>query len=116
VSGEKEEMVVPRSFLDMGVAEKDEASQQVSEEKLRESKSVVDLIHRCKGSEKDIEDKLDCVRESSKARMEGDQELSNKVPKLDQSSETLSMIKKARVSVRARSDSTMVSKLYNKQK
>ncbi|QCE01749.1 WRKY transcription factor 33 [Vigna unguiculata] len=109
VSGEKEEMVVPRSFLDMGVAEKDEASQQVSEEKLRESKSVVDLIHRCKGSEKDIEDKLDCVRESSKARMEGDQELSNKVPKLDQSSETLSMIKKARVSVRARSDSTMIA-------
>ncbi|KAG2390818.1 WRKY transcription factor [Vigna angularis] len=108
VDGEKEEMV-PRSFLDIGVAEKDEASQQPSEEKLRESKSVVDLMHRCKGNEKDVEDKLDCGRESSKARMEGDQELSNKVPKLDQNSETLSMIKKARVSVRARSDSTMIA-------
>lgn len=115
VDGEKEEMV-PRSFLDMGVAEKDEASQQSSEEKLRESKSVVDLMHRCKGNEKDVEEKSDCGRESSKARTEGDQELSNKVPKLDQNSETLSMIKKARVSVRARSDSTMVSKLNNKQK
>ncbi|KAK7371995.1 hypothetical protein VNO80_05362 [Phaseolus coccineus] len=108
VSGEKEDMV-PRSFLDMGVTEKDEASQQPSEEKLRESKSVVDLMHQSKGSEKDIEDKLDCGRESSKARMEGEQELSSKVPKLDQNSETLSMIKKARVSVRARSDSTMIA-------
>jgi len=100
VNGEKEEMV-PRSFLDMAVPEKDE-------EKLRDSKSVVDLMHQCKGSDKDVEEKLECGRESTNARMEGEHELSNRVPKLDQSSETLSMIKKARVSVRARSDSTMV--------
>lgn len=104
MSGEKEEMV-PRPFLEMGVSEKEE---QPSEEKVK-----VDLMHQCKGSEKEIEDKLDSGRESSKAsRME---QLSTKLPKLDQNSETLSMIKKARVSVRARSDSTMVSKLSNKQ-
>ncbi|KAK8467175.1 hypothetical protein PHAVU_008G270500 [Phaseolus vulgaris] len=101
VSGEKEEMV-PRPFLEMGVSEKEE---QPSEEKVK-----VDLMHQCKGSDqKEIEDKLDCGRESSKARMEADQQLSTKLSKLDQNSETLSMIKKARVSVRARSDSTMIA-------
>ncbi|KAK7385979.1 hypothetical protein VNO78_31993 [Psophocarpus tetragonolobus] len=116
VIGEKEDMV-PRSFLDIGVAEKDESSQQSSEEKLRDqSKSIVELMDQCKGHGKDIavlEDKLDSGKESStKARMEGrqaGQEFSNKVPKLDQASETISMIKKARVSVRARSDSSMIA-------
>ncbi|TKY57327.1 WRKY transcription factor 6 [Spatholobus suberectus] len=115
VIGEKEDMV-PRSFLDMGVAEKDEPSQQSSEGKLRESKSMVDMTDQCKGHGKDIvvleADKLDSGNESSKARMEGrhaDQEFSNKVPRLDQASETMSMIKKARVSVRARSDSSMIA-------
>ncbi|CAJ1971432.1 unnamed protein product [Sphenostylis stenocarpa] len=107
-NAEKEDMV-PRSFLDMAVAEKEEASQQSSEEKLREGKSMVDLMHQRKSNGKDIEDKLDRGRESSKARMESDQEISNKDPRMDQTSETLSMIKKARVSVRARSDSTMIA-------
>lgn len=108
--------MVPRSFLDIGVAEKDEPnSQQSSEGKLRESKSMVELGHG-----KDIAVleayKLDSTagRESTKARMEGrqistEQEFSNKVPRLDPASETMSMIKKARVSVRARTDSSMVS-------
>ncbi|XP_029128609.1 WRKY transcription factor 6 isoform X2 [Cajanus cajan] len=103
VIGEKEEMV-PRSFLDMGVGEKDEGSQQSSEGK---------LMDQCKGHGKDVLDadnnKLDSGRESSKARMLADQELSTKVPRLDPASETMSMIKKARVSVRARSDSSMIA-------
>jgi len=115
--------MVPRSFLDIGVAEKDEPnSQQSSEGKLRESKSMVELGHG-----KDIAVleayKLDSTagRESTKARMEGrqistEQEFSNKVPRLDPASETMSMIKKARVSVRAKSYSSMVGKLYNKIK
>ncbi|KAG4402861.1 hypothetical protein GLYMA_02G293400v4 [Glycine max] len=115
VIGEKEDMV-PRSFLDIGVAEKDEPnSQQSSEGKLRESKSMVELGHG-----KDIAVleayKLDSTagRESTKARMEGrqistEQEFSNKVPRLDPASETMSMIKKARVSVRAKSYSSMIA-------
>ncbi|XP_006576123.3 probable WRKY transcription factor 31 [Glycine max] len=108
--------MVPRSFLDIGVAEKDEPnSQQSSEGKLRESKSMVELGHG-----KDIAVleayKLDSTagRESTKARMEGrqistEQEFSNKVPRLDPASETMSMIKKARVSVRAKSYSSMIA-------
>ncbi|RDX80106.1 WRKY transcription factor 6, partial [Mucuna pruriens] len=112
VIGEKED-IVPRSFFDMGVGEKDEASQQSSEGKLRESKNMVELIDQCKGHGKDVvleadNNKLDSGRESSKAR-NADQEFSNKVPRLDQASETMSMIKKARVSVRARSDSSMIA-------
>lgn len=121
MTGEKED-IVPRSFLEIDVAEKDEVSQQTSERKLRESKTMVELMDQSKGHGKDVvlEDKLDSGKESSKTRMEGrhaDQEFANKVPRLDQTAETMSMIKKARVSVRARSDSSMVSRLYkNKMK
>ena len=125
--------MAPRPFLDMGVAgfgEKDKPSQQSPEVKLRESKSLVDLME-CKAQQictsKDIildKDKLDSGRDNSSAttdRSTAEQGfpgwLSNKVPRLnsfrdvDQASETMSMIKKARVSVRARSESSMVSKL-----
>lgn len=123
--------MVPRPFLEMGIAgfaEKDKPSQQSSEgSKLRESKSMANLME-CKTTQQ-ICTRRDLVldsnnKDSSKARMEespADQAfpsgwLSNKVPRLnsfmdvDQASETMSMIKKARVSVRARSESSMVSK------
>ncbi|KAL2316724.1 hypothetical protein Fmac_030600 [Flemingia macrophylla] len=101
--GEKEEMVA-RSFLGMVVGEKDEGPRQTSamDQSKGHGKDVV--------MEADNNNKLDSGRESSKARMHADQELSNKVPRLDQASpETISMIKKARVSVRARSDSSMIA-------
>ncbi|KAJ1389540.1 WRKY domain [Sesbania bispinosa] len=108
----KGEDVDPRPILDMGFAEKDES-------KLRESKSMVDLMD-CKARKLDNNvvleaadnNKVDCgSRENSKSRM--DQALFNKVPRLsslgDQASETMSMIKKARVSVRARSETPMIA-------
>ncbi|XP_027368591.1 probable WRKY transcription factor 31 [Abrus precatorius] len=123
VNEEKEDLIA-RPFLEMGVAEKDEPShsQQSPGVKLRENKSMVDLMDQCKGQDIAVlePDKVDSGKESSKARMEekhshADQALipsgclSNKVPRLDQASETMSMIKKARVSVRARSDSSMIA-------
>ncbi|XP_061342209.1 WRKY transcription factor 6-like [Gastrolobium bilobum] len=118
----KEDMVPTRSFLEMGVAEKDESSQQSSKGELRESKSKVELME-CKTHQicttKDLvldPYKLDSGRESSKARVELQAFpgwISNEVPRLssfkDQASETMSMIKKARVSVRARSESSMIA-------
>ncbi|KAK7300029.1 hypothetical protein RJT34_10860 [Clitoria ternatea] len=109
VIGEKEEMVPNRrSFSEMGVTEKDEHSQQSSE---KEGKSMVDLRDQ---QNKDIVSLEADARENSKRRRElgrhGDQAFPpNKVPRLDQESETMSMIKKARVSVRARSDSSMIA-------
>ena len=119
----KKEALISRPFLDMCSAEKDEPSQQSSEGKLPESKGMVDLME-CKTqkicSSRDIvqldTDKPDSGRDSAKSGRdrETSEWLSNKVTRLssfrdaDQASETMSMIKKARVSVRTRSESSMV--------
>ncbi|XP_019462346.1 PREDICTED: probable WRKY transcription factor 31 isoform X1 [Lupinus angustifolius] len=117
----KKEGMVPRQFLEMGgFSERDKAFQQYLEgSKLRESKSMIELM------ESNTVQALEPTKDnSSKARtMEenpGDQAfqgcLSNKVPKLnslmghvDQASETMAIIKKARVSVRTRSESSMIA-------
>ncbi|CAL0307385.1 unnamed protein product [Lupinus luteus] len=129
----KRESTVPRPFLEMGgFAGRDKAfSQSFEGSKLRESKSVVELMEPknvqqiCTTSSgnivlepnKDTNSKARIMEESP-----SDQEfqlgwLSNKVPRLnslrdhnvDQPSETMSIIKKARVSVRARSESSMIA-------
>ncbi|KAK7320361.1 hypothetical protein VNO77_29770 [Canavalia gladiata] len=122
VKGEKEDMA-PRSFLEMnGVVEKDEGSnsQQSSEGKVRESKSmdqckrqqeIVSLEAETEAEAEAVADhKVDSAKESSsRNRMDQTFPSGYKVPRLDQASETMSMIKKARVSVRATSDSTMIA-------
>ncbi|TKY46932.1 WRKY transcription factor 6 [Spatholobus suberectus] len=129
--GEKDDMI-PRPFFDIGVAIKEETSPRYSKGKLRESKSMIDLIE-CKTQKicTSIDvveldpDKLDSGRDSAKSRRDQHESSSDKaIPgrlssndvarlsslrEVDQASETMSMIKKARVSVRARSESSMIS-------
>ncbi|KAL6284029.1 hypothetical protein ACE6H2_014958 [Prunus campanulata] len=120
--------IVPRQFMDMGRAEKDELS-QCSLEGCRSQD--------CSGSppQNDIIESMECCKSTSHVLhrdLSGristtnggedspDQEFQGWIPKkvskmmsprdVDQaSSETMSMIKKARVSVRARSDASMIS-------
>ncbi|KAK7305159.1 hypothetical protein VNO77_43059 [Canavalia gladiata] len=128
----KKDGMIPRPFLDIGIAIKEEPSEQDSKGKLQENKSMVDLIESktqkfC--TNKDVEldpiSKLDSSKDdttkSRKNQLENPTNKaflgwpSNEVTRLssfrdvDQTSETMSMVKKARVSVRARSDSSMIS-------
>ncbi|KAL1307444.1 hypothetical protein HN51_049370 [Arachis hypogaea] len=124
----KKEDMVGRTFLDMGVAgfgEKDnDPSQQSSDIKLGaggESKSMVDNNNNNIVLEKDNNNnKVDGGNRERNTTMVTDEGLSgwlsNKVSTrlnsfrdVDQASETMSMIKKARVSVRARSESSMIA-------
>ncbi|QCD78277.1 WRKY transcription factor 33 [Vigna unguiculata] len=108
--GKKVDMI-SRPFLDIGVATKEENSQQYSKGKLQESKSTMDMIESKK-------QKICTNREVTE--LEAPEKaiprwLSNEVTtrsssfNVDEASETMSMIKKARVSVRARSVSSMIS-------
>jgi len=110
MKGKKVDMI-SRPFLDIGVATKEENSQQYSKGKLQESKSTMDMIESKK-------QKICTNREVTE--LEAPEKaiprwLSNEVTtrsssfNVDEASETMSMIKKARVSVRARSVSSMVS-------
>lgn len=115
--------MVPRQFIEMGLGEKGEPnSQQFPEGKLGESKSMVDLLDHQDHYNNKMDGANNKARRDNAIDERADNHeaiipgwLSNKVPKLssskrdvDQTSETLSMIKKARVSVRARSESSMV--------
>ncbi|OIW16365.1 hypothetical protein TanjilG_19081 [Lupinus angustifolius] len=128
----KRECRVPRPFLEMGgFSGRDKPFQQSLEGSMqRECKSVVELMEN-KTVHQICTKRDNIVLEpnkdnNSKARImeesPSDQEfqlgwLSNKVPRLnslmdhnvDQPSETMSIIKKARVSVRARSESSMIA-------
>ncbi|KAK7387112.1 hypothetical protein VNO78_27624 [Psophocarpus tetragonolobus] len=128
----KQDNTSPKPFLDIGVAKKDETSQQYSKGKLRDSKSKIDLIE-CKNQKvftnEDVVElnsfTLDSGRDNAKSRRDNQHEnqsdktipgwLSNEVTRLsspkndDQTAATMSMIKKARVSVRAKSVSSMIS-------
>ncbi|CAJ1964059.1 unnamed protein product [Sphenostylis stenocarpa] len=104
--GKKADMI-PKPFLDIGVAVKEETSQQYSKGNLQESKNMIDLSQKiC--TTRDVT-QLD---PSDKAIPKW---ISNEITRLssfkdvDESSETKSMIKKARVSVRSRSVSSMIS-------
>lgn len=89
--------MIPRPFFDTGVTIKEENCQQ-------NSKGMIEL--------------MECKTQSH-SKSQGDDAnpgwISNEVTRLgsfrdvDQASETMSMIKKARVSVRARSENSMVS-------
>ncbi|XP_027341051.1 probable WRKY transcription factor 31 [Abrus precatorius] len=123
----KKDGMIPRPLLDIGIAIKEEPSQQYSEGKLRESKNMVDLMESktqktC--TTRDVVELDSGKDDSAKSRRDIHQSPSdkaimgwpsNEVTRLssfrdvDQPSETMSMIKKARVSVRARSDSSMIS-------
>jgi len=92
VKGKKADMI-PRPFLDIGVAMKEESSQQHPKGKLQESKNQKICTTELEASEKVI------PRVFSNSSFKD----------VDEASETMSMIKKARVSVRARSVSSMVS-------
>lgn len=122
--------MIPRPFLDIGFGEKDiETSQQSSEGKVvvGESKGS-SMVHELECSNKirkicssgDVVHELDPQDHERPAAPNNNKAfpgwLSNQVPIRDnnvddQASE--SMIKKARVSVRARSESSMVSTVYN---
>ena len=90
----RDDMIISRSFLDIGIATKEDPSQQHSEAKLQESKNITELME-CKN--RDVVE-LDSGKDSAKSRRDK-----------HESSETMSMIKKARVSVRTKTDSSMVS-------
>lgn len=110
----KREDVDPRPFLEM---DNDEPSQQSSESTLRESTSMVGLMECNKAQHAwTRKDKMDCGMESSKTNQAlFGRPPSNRVPRLssfrDSESDTMSMIKKARVSIRARSQASTVSEL-----
>ncbi|KAH1197351.1 hypothetical protein AAZX31_18G088000 [Glycine max] len=90
----RDDMIISRSFLDIGIATKEDPSQQHSEAKLQESKNITELME-CKN--RDVVE-LDSGKDSAKSRRDK-----------HESSETMSMIKKARVSVRTKTDSSMIS-------
>jgi hypothetical protein len=125
--------VIPRQFMDLHQAEKDDPSQTSSEGRLRESsrspmKDKVDQLEYNKTqkicSNKEIIqldlDKSDLGNGTARREDSPDYAIPgsvpNKVPRFStsrdadqQHSDTMSMIRKARVSVRARSDAVMVS-------
>lgn len=125
--------VIPRQFMDLHQAEKDDPSQTSSEGRLRESsrspmKDKVDQIEYNKTqkicSNKEIIqldlDKSDLGNGTARREDSPDYAIPgsvpNKVPRFStsrdadqQHSDTMSMIRKARVSVRARSDAVMIS-------
>ncbi|XP_010644477.1 probable WRKY transcription factor 31 isoform X2 [Vitis vinifera] len=113
----RNETIVPRQFMDLGrasMAEKDESSPswsgsrspQTNEDASRESR-------RRKTGSTSNENKDGGREESSDQSLQGG--LPNKVPKfncsqnVEQASEAMSMMRKARVSVRARSEASMIS-------
>ncbi|KAM1116833.1 hypothetical protein ACFX15_007036 [Malus domestica] len=119
--------LAPRQFMDMGRAEKDELS-QCSHEGCRSQdcsgsfprNNIVESMECCKGTShvhRDISGRSSTTGAEDSPDHEFQGWIPNKVPKLmspprevDQaSSETISMIKKARVSVRARSEASMIS-------
>lgn len=113
MKGEKRDDIIPRSFLDIGFGDNDdEPTRQSSDAEEQESKSWMDLKSRVKknftnGNKVDRDHEITAQKEFTGW-------LSNQVNQLsalkdvdDQASE--SMIKKARVSVRTRSESIMVS-------
>jgi len=110
VKGKKADMI-PRPFLDIGVATKEESSQQYSKGKVQESKNMIGLMES--KNQKICTDRDVTELEASDKAIP--RWLSKEVTRLssfkevDEASETMSMIKKARVSVRARSVSPMVS-------
>ncbi|KAK7333467.1 hypothetical protein VNO80_30241 [Phaseolus coccineus] len=94
--GKKADMI-PRPFLDIGVAMKEESSQQHSKGKQQESKNQKICSNR-DVTELEASDKVI-------PRWLSDSSFKD----VDEASENMSMIKKARVSVRARSVSSMIS-------
>lgn len=113
MKGGKRDDIIPRSFLDIGLGDNDdEPTRQSPDAKEQESKSWADLKSRVKknftnGNKVDRDHEITAQKEFTGW-------LSNQVTQLsalkdvdDQASE--SMIKKARVSVRTKSESIMVS-------
>ncbi|XP_061363912.1 WRKY transcription factor 6-like [Gastrolobium bilobum] len=121
----KKDDMIPRPFLDIGLAKKDEPS-------LQERKNMIDLMECkaqkiCTSRDNIIQfdtDKHDSEgRDSTKPRRDHESQAEQAFPgwlsdegkrlssfrDVDQASETMSMIKKARVSVRAKSESSMIS-------
>ncbi|BAT84119.1 hypothetical protein LR48_Vigan231s000100 [Vigna angularis] len=108
--GKKADMI-PRPFLDIGVAMKEENSQQYSKGKLQESKNMIDLIESKKQkiyTNKDVTE-LETSEKAIPRWLSNEVSRSSSFKDVDEASETMSMIKKARVSVRARSVSSMIS-------
>lgn len=112
-------MIIPRSLLDIGIATKEDPSQQhYSERKLQESKNIIDKLDSGKDSEKSMVDQHESPADHKAlwGWISTEATRLSSLRDVDQASETMSMIKKARVSVRAKSYSSMVGKLYNKIK
>ena len=134
------EAIVARQFMDLGQAaksEKDELSESSSEGRFQEvsgssGNTIVESMESRKKnstsgnetvprnpSRKDLMDPGRNQREDTPKDRPHPGWLSNKVPKfntsrdVEQAQETMAMIRKARVSVRARSEASMVIKLLD---
>ncbi|KAL2322695.1 hypothetical protein Fmac_027074 [Flemingia macrophylla] len=112
---EKDDMIT-RPFLDIGVAKKEETWQQYSKGKQQESKSMIDLMECktrkiCNGRDgaKSTRDKHESPDDKAIPGFSNDVMKLSSFVDAEQTSETMSMIKKARVSVRATTDSPMIS-------
>ncbi|KAH1239571.1 hypothetical protein AAZX31_08G309300 [Glycine max] len=108
----RDDMIIPRSLLDIGIATKEDPSQQhYSERKLQESKNIIDKLDSGKDSEKSMVDQHESPADHKAlwGWISTEATRLSSLRDVDQASETMSMIKKARVSVRARTDSSMIS-------